>query len=62
VTEQRDPTPSAYLHRVSEDLSRGLHRCHLLLDDYRAQLKAANSNEDPFLLIGQAGEEDSPDH
>jgi hypothetical protein len=57
VSDQRDTPPFAYLNRVSEDLSRSLRRCHVLLEDYRAQLTAANSNEARFLLSGdQAGE------
>jgi len=61
VSDQREPPPSAYLNRVSEDLSRGLRRCHLLLNDYRAQLEAANSNEEPFLLSRETGEEEATD-
>jgi hypothetical protein len=60
VSEQRDAPPSAHLNRVSEDLSRSLKRCHVLLDDYRAQLKAANSNDHPFLLSGDQTGEDEP--
>jgi hypothetical protein len=60
VSEQRDAPPYAHPNRVSEDLSRSLKRCHVLIDDYRAQLKAANSNDDPFLLSGDEADEDEP--
>jgi len=50
MSDQRDTPQSAYLNRVSADLSRSLRRCHLLLDDYRAHLAPANSNETPFIL------------
>jgi hypothetical protein len=60
MADQRDTQQSAYLHRVSADLSRSLRRCHVLVDDYRAHLKPANSNDTPFILreADQAGEQD----
>lgn len=61
MSDQRDTQQSAYLNRVSGDLSRSLRRCHLLLDDYRAHLAPANSNESPFMLGDEepSGEERS---
>ena len=50
MSDQRATQQSAYLNRVSADLSRSLRRCHVLLDDYRAHLAPANSNDDPFML------------
>jgi len=60
MSDQRDTHQSAYLNRVSADLSRSLRRCHLLLDDYRAHLAPANSNESSFMLRGAEPAEDEP--
>jgi hypothetical protein len=49
---------TAYLDRVSADLSRSLHRCHLLVDDYRSHLRPANSNEPEFLLARDRGKDE----
>jgi hypothetical protein len=50
MSDQRGTQQSEYLNQVSAELGRSLRRCHLLIDDYRAQLAAANSNEAPFML------------
>ena len=50
MADQHDTLQSAYLNRVSADLSRSLRRCHVLLDDYRSHLQPANSNDAPFML------------
>ena len=42
--------PDSYLHQVNAELSRGLRRCHLLVEDCRAHLAPANSNEPAFML------------
>jgi hypothetical protein len=60
VSDQRDTQQSAYLDRVNSDLSLSLRRCHALLDDYRAHLVPANSNEPPFML-SEVGEKDESD-
>jgi hypothetical protein len=35
---------------------RSLRRCHVIVDDLRAKLVAANSNEPPFMLAKDDGE------
>lgn len=50
MSDQHDRQQIAYLNRVSSDLSKSLKRCHLLVDDYRAHLKPANSNDAQFML------------
>ncbi len=59
MSDQRDTPQSAYLERVNADLSRSLRRCHVLVDDYRAHLLPANSNQPQFIL-GEAGNKDEP--
>jgi hypothetical protein len=59
VVDQRDTPQSVYLQQVSADLTRSLRRCHVLVDDYRAHLLPANSNEEPFMLGGD--EKDEPE-
>ena len=49
------------MNRVSADLSRSLRRCHMMVDDYRAQLVAANSNDDPFMLSDTPPRKDRED-
>jgi hypothetical protein len=60
VSDQRDTPQTAYLQQVSADLTKSLRRCHLLVDDYRAQLIPANSNQPHFMLDGD-GEKDKPE-
>jgi hypothetical protein len=60
VSNQGHTTQSDYLDQVSADLSRSIKRCHLILDDYRAQLMPANSNEAPFML-GKCDPENPPE-
>ena len=44
MSDQQDSEDIAQLRRVNADLTRGLKRCRVLLDDCRARL-AANSND-----------------
>jgi len=45
VHDQHDKKDVSYLERVNADLTESLRRCHAIVDDYRAHLIAANSNE-----------------
>jgi hypothetical protein len=73
VSDQRDTHPSEYLARVNADLARSVQRCRLLVEDCRAHLLPANSNEPPtagaaadssgyarFMLV-QPGDAEQPD-
>lgn len=48
MSDQQDKQENEYLFRVNAELIESLGRCHVLIDDCRAKLAAANSNE-PFL-------------
>jgi hypothetical protein len=54
VSDQQDTQENAYLFRVNAELIESLGRCHVLIDDCRAKLVAANSNE-PFLAADTPG-------
>jgi hypothetical protein len=56
MSDQHDRQELAYLQRVNVELTRGLRRCHLLIEDCRAHLTPANSNE-PFMPSAEAAEE-----
>lgn len=58
MSDQQDKQ-SASLERVSDELVRSLRRCRLMMNDYRASLSAANSNESKFMLASK--EEDEQD-
>lgn len=47
MSDQQDTQENAYLFRVNAELIESLGRCRVLVDDCRAKLVAANSNE-PF--------------
>lgn len=40
---------------------RSLRRCHLLIEDCRAHITPANSNEEPFMLAGKSADDGQPD-
>jgi hypothetical protein len=45
VSDQRDRKYISYLERVNAELTASLRRCHALIEDCRAHLAPANSNE-----------------
>jgi hypothetical protein len=57
MSDQQDRQELAYLQRVNVELTRGLRRCHLLIEDCRAHLTPANSNE-PFMPSPEAAVQD----
>jgi hypothetical protein len=57
MSDQQDRQELAYLQRVNVELTRGLRRCHLLIEDCRAHLTPANSNE-PFMPSAEAAVQD----
>ncbi len=59
MSDQRDTQQSAYFDRVNSDLSQSLRRCHVLVDDYKALLQPANSNQPQFMLTEIGEKEES---
>jgi hypothetical protein len=57
MSDQHDRQEFAYVQRVNVELTRGLRRCHLLIEDCRAHLTPANSNE-PFMPSAEAAAQD----
>lgn len=45
MSDQHDKKDVSHLERVNADLMASLRRCHAMVEDYRAHLVAANSNE-----------------
>jgi hypothetical protein len=58
VLDQYDKQAFAYLKQVNAELTRGLRRCHFLIEDCRAHLTPANSNEEPFMLVSRPADDD----
>jgi hypothetical protein len=58
MPDQHGRQELTYLQRVNVELTRGLRRCHLLIEDCRAHLTPANSDEPPFIAPGDAAPED----
>jgi len=57
VYDQRDKKDVSYLERVNAELTESLRRCHAIVDDYRAQLFAANSNEPEVVALDKIEDE-----
>ena len=55
--DQRDKKDVSYLERVNAELTESLRRCHAIVDDYRAQLIAANSNEPAVVALDKIEDE-----
>ena len=45
MSDQHDKKDVSYLERVNVELTESLRRCHALVEDCRAHLIPANSNE-----------------
>ena len=60
MLDQHDKQDFAYLKQVNAELMRSLRRCHLLIEDCRARIAPANSNEEPFMLASQSAEDGEP--
>lgn len=58
MSDQQGKQDVSYLHQLNAELTRGLSRCHLLVEDCRAHLVPANSNEPPFMVPGDEGAEE----
>lgn len=57
MSDRHDEHENADPFRVNAELIESLGRCHVLVDDFRSKLIAANSNE-PCLPAQKTGEED----
>jgi hypothetical protein len=57
MSDQHDRQELAYFQRVNVELTRGLRRCHRLIEDCRAHLTPANSNE-PLVPSAEAAAQD----
>ena len=56
MLDQHDKQDITYLNEVNAELMRSLRRCHLFIEDCRAHITPANSNEAPFMLAGELAE------
>lgn len=59
MSDQRDKQEFNYVERFNANLKRSLRRCHVLIEDCRQKIIAANSNDPPFMLA--ADKEESED-
>lgn len=55
--DQHDRKEVSYLKRVNAELTESLRRCHALIDDCRAHLIAANSNEPEAVSLDKIEDE-----
>jgi len=57
VSDQCDRKDISYLERVNAELTASLRRCHALVEDCRAHLAPANSNEPEDVSLDEIEDE-----